>query len=96
MLNPYSVLGITPETSDADTRLRYLELIREFTPELHPEKFADIRRAFELVGTLSARAEYHLIGFVKHVTLDDLVQEWKCRNPVRLKLDQLVKLAESR
>jgi curved DNA-binding protein CbpA len=94
VLNPYQALGITPATSEAETRTKYLGLIREFTPEQHPERFAEIRQAFELVGTLSARADYHLYGFTRSVTLDDVIKELKCRTPVRVKLDQLSSITQ--
>ena len=94
MADPYQVLGVSPSATDAEVRQRYLALIREFTPEQHPERFAEVRQAYELIGTLEDRAEYHLYEFVKQATLDELVKELRCRMPPRrITLDQLTKLA---
>ena len=46
MTDPYAVLGLSPDSDDAAIRRRYLELVRQYTPEHHPKKFAEIRAAF--------------------------------------------------
>ena len=47
MNDPYSLLGIEPDADDETIRRRYLELVRQFPPEHHPEKFAAVRAAYE-------------------------------------------------
>jgi curved DNA-binding protein CbpA len=39
MSDPYTVLGLPPDSDDDTIRRRYLELVRRFPPEHHPEKF---------------------------------------------------------
>lgn len=43
----YHTLGLTPDCSEAELRKRYLELVRQYPPESYPEKFSQIREAYE-------------------------------------------------
>jgi DnaJ-class molecular chaperone len=45
--DPYQVLGIDISADTQQIRARYLALVREFPPERAPEKFAEIRAAYE-------------------------------------------------
>ena len=42
----YEILGVEKENTD-NLKARYIELIRKHTPEHEPEKFMEIREAFE-------------------------------------------------
>lgn len=59
-MNPYDVLGILPPTDDAAIRKRYLELVREFPPERHPERFAEINQAYVMIQNANQRLRYTL------------------------------------
>ncbi len=45
--NPFQTLGIPEDAGEAEIRARYLELVKQFPPERNPEKFREIRAAFE-------------------------------------------------
>jgi len=60
MPDPYQVLGLPPESGDDAIRRRYLELVRQFPPERHPERFAAVRQAYETLRDLDARLSYRL------------------------------------
>lgn len=45
--DPFAVLGIVPTASDDQVRTRYLELVREHSPETSPEKFQQIHLAYQ-------------------------------------------------
>jgi hypothetical protein len=45
--DPFAVLGVPPTASDDDVRARYLELVRQYSPESEPEKFQQIHRAYQ-------------------------------------------------
>ncbi len=47
MADPFAVLGVPQGAGEAEIRARYLELVKEFPPERNPEKFREIRAAFE-------------------------------------------------
>jgi DnaJ-class molecular chaperone len=46
MSNPYVTLGLSVEADQTRIRQRYLELVREFPPDRAPERFAEIREAY--------------------------------------------------
>lgn len=60
MNNPYLILRVTPEASDAEIRRAYLEGVREFPPEREPARFQAIARAYELIRDEPARLRYYL------------------------------------
>ena len=43
----YHTLGLSPDCSEEELRKRYLELVRRYPPESHPEKFSQIYEAYE-------------------------------------------------
>lgn len=45
--DPFHVLGVPPDAGEAEVRARYLELVKQFPPEREPEKFREVRAAFE-------------------------------------------------
>ena len=45
MSDPYTVLGLALDSTDEAIRRRYLQLVRTYTPERAPERFAAIREA---------------------------------------------------
>ena len=48
-LQPWEVLGVSPDASEETVRARYLELVRAHSPERDPEGFRRIHRAYELL-----------------------------------------------
>jgi hypothetical protein len=42
-------LGVSPDADEAQIRARYLELVKQYPPERDPEKFQEIRTAFDAV-----------------------------------------------
>ena len=46
MKDPFQILGLPQDATDDAIRVRYLTLVKEFSPERHPEKFAEIRKAY--------------------------------------------------
>lgn len=47
MQNYYEVLGISPEASQGEIKKAYFKLVRQYSPEKDPEKFREIRAAYE-------------------------------------------------
>jgi curved DNA-binding protein CbpA len=80
MDDPYAVLGLAPDCDDEAIRRRYLELVRQFSPEHHPEKFAAVRAAYERLRDLNTRLRYRLFEAGKKETVDALVEEIACRS----------------
>jgi curved DNA-binding protein CbpA len=91
--NPYTVLGLAPDSDDDAIRRRYLELVRQFSPEHHPEKFAAIRAAYESLRDLNTRLRYRLFEAGKEESVDALIEEVTCRKARRrLSLEMLLSI----
>jgi curved DNA-binding protein CbpA len=95
--DPYAVMDLPADADDEAIRRRYLELVRQFTPEREPEKFAAIRSAYEALKDLNTRLRHRLFERGKAETIDVLIQEVACRSPRRrVSLDTLVQIAQAR
>ena len=83
MTDPYAVLGLAPDSDDEAIRRRYLELVRQFSPEHHPEKFAAVRAAYESLRDLNTRLRYRLFEAGKNESVEGIIEEITCRTPRR-------------
>jgi curved DNA-binding protein CbpA len=91
MTDPYAVLGLPADSDDETIRRRYLELVKQFSPEHHPEKFAAIRQAYESLRDLDTRLRHRLFEAGKNESMDTLLEELACRTSRRrLSLQALV------
>jgi curved DNA-binding protein CbpA len=94
--DPYEVLGLERHADEAAVRRRYLELVREFSPDRAPERFAEIRAAYEQVRDPAARLEAQLFGPATGESLEGVAAALRARlRDARLPLDALLALAES-
>jgi curved DNA-binding protein CbpA len=83
MSDPYEVLGLPGDADDDTIRARYLELVRQYSPEHHPERFAAIRAAYESLRDLDTRLRHKLFEAGKRETIDAILEEVECRSPRR-------------
>ena len=83
MTDPYAVLGLPPDSDDEAIRRRYLELVRQFSPEHHPEKFAAVRQAYESLRDLDTRLRHRLFEAGRKESIDAIIEEVACRSPRR-------------
>jgi curved DNA-binding protein CbpA len=74
---------LPPDCDDDAIRGRYLELVRQFSPEHHPERFAAVRAAYEKLRDINTRLRYRLFEAGKRETIDALLEEIACRSPRR-------------
>lgn len=62
--NPYEVLGVKPDATDAEIRSIYRKLAKQFHPDLNPgnkqaeARFKEIGSAYEIVGDKAKRARF--------------------------------------
>src|SRR5437588_9709785 len=95
MADPYAVLGLPADSDDETIRRRYLELVRQFSPEHHPEKFSAVRQAYESLRDLNTRLRYRLFEAGKQESVDKLIEELTCRSSRRrLSLEALLSVAK--
>ncbi len=83
MTDPYAVLGLPDDSDDEAIRRRYLELVRQYSPEHHPEKFAAIRADYEQLRDLNTRLRHRLFEAGKRESIDAILEEIECRSPRR-------------
>ena len=58
--DPYAVLGIERTSDEAVIKRAYFRLVREYPPEREPEKFQELRAAYDQVRTVEARSQTDL------------------------------------
>jgi curved DNA-binding protein CbpA len=75
MTDPYAVLGLPADADDEAIRRRYLELVKQFSPEHHPEKFAQVRRAYEMLRDLETRLKHRLFEAGKTDSIDAILED---------------------
>src|SRR5436190_15135871 len=96
MTDAHAILGLPADSDDETIRRRYLELVRQFTPEHHPQKFAEVRAAYEQLKDLNTRLRYRLFEAGKNESLDTIIEELSCRSPRRrLSLAQLLQFLQA-
>ncbi len=83
MSDPYQVLGLPADSDDGAIRRRYLELVKQFSPEHHPERYAAIRQAYETLRDLDTRLRFRLFEAGRKENVDAILEEIACRSPRR-------------
>ena len=61
MRDPFTVLGVADDAGDTEIRRRYLALVREFPPDRAPERFQELRAAYEALSDERKRLETKLL-----------------------------------
>ncbi|MHC5543691.1 DnaJ domain-containing protein, partial [Singulisphaera rosea] len=70
MSDPYEILGVPRHADEAEIRRRYLELVREFSPDRAPERFVEIRTAYDEVRDPAKRLEMQILHVESTDSLD--------------------------
>jgi curved DNA-binding protein CbpA len=95
--DPYAVLELPADADDDAIRRKYLEMVRQYTPEREPEKFAAVRSAYEALKDLNTRLRHRLFERGRAETIDVLIEEVACRSPRRrVSLETLVQVVTAR
>jgi curved DNA-binding protein CbpA len=58
--DPYVMLGIDRQADEAEIKRAYFRLVREYPPEREPEKFQQVRAAYEQLRTAEVRSQTDL------------------------------------
>ena len=59
--DPFTVLGVSESADDAAIKQRYLTLVRACPPDREPDRFQEIRQAYEALRTKRGRLEVQLL-----------------------------------
>lgn len=69
MKNYYAILGVTPDSTDAEIKAAYRRLARKFHPDINPygtTKFKEISEAYEVLSDAKKKLQYDTLnGFFK-------------------------------
>lgn len=77
MSDPMKVLGISANADAETIRQRYLELIRTYSPERDPERFREIRAAYELVSDPLVRIHAKLFDAEEEYSLQKFADQYR-------------------
>lgn len=83
MADPFAVFDLPPDADDEAIRRRYLQLVKEYSPERQPEKFAEIRQAYDKLKDLDTRLRYRLFEAGKAESVDAIIEDLTCRTSRR-------------
>jgi curved DNA-binding protein CbpA len=84
MRDPYQVLDLPPDADDEAIRRRYLELVKQFPPGQHGERFNEVRRAYEQLRDLATRVRHRLFEIgAENDSIEKITEELACRSPRR-------------
>ena len=98
MSGPYEVLGLPRTADEAETRRRYLELVRQFPPDRDPSRFAEVRAAFDQIRDPVRRLKAQLLEVESVDTIEAIAADLRARLRDRLMhapLNILLALAEA-
>ncbi|MBF0101420.1 MAG: DnaJ domain-containing protein [Desulfobacterales bacterium] len=70
MITAYLILGVSLDATNEEIRKRYLQLVKEFTPEKYPEKFQEISNAYESIKNEQHRVELMMFGSYKQTDVE--------------------------
>jgi curved DNA-binding protein CbpA len=93
----FDVLGLTKDATEAEIRERYLELVRAFSPERAPARFAAIHSAYSALRDPTARLESQLFNIAcESDSFDSLASELRQRlSRARVPVETLLSVADS-
>ncbi|MBY0457986.1 MAG: DnaJ domain-containing protein [Gemmataceae bacterium] len=96
MPSAHETLGVSSTATAAEIRTRYLQLVREFPPDRAPERFAEIRAAFDELRDPGPQLERRLFSLSTNDSLDALQNELRARlNLAKLPSAVLLSLADA-
>ncbi len=96
MNDPYEILGVSPQADEAQIRSRYLDLVREFPPDRAPERFAEVRAAYDALRDPVMQAERQLLSLATTDSLEKIESDLRARlRNARLPVAALLALADA-
>jgi len=75
-MDPFFVLGVTCDTTDAEVEAHYRALLAQMPPDSAGERFATLRAAYEALRTPRGRVDAALFHFDESGTALTHVDDW--------------------
>jgi DnaJ-class molecular chaperone len=96
MTDAHETLGLPSTATEAEIRSRYLQLVREFPPDRAPERFAEIRAAFDELRNPVVQLERKVFSLYTTDSLVELQNELRARLKIaQLPTAALISLADA-
>lgn len=97
MDDPFAILGVAPDAPETDIRKRYLELVRKHSPDRDPERFREIRQAYDAVSDPETRLDRMIFQSKTDDSLERLLSDTARKIAARrIPVDTLLQLSETR
>jgi DnaJ-class molecular chaperone len=77
MTNPFETLGLSHDADTEAIRRRYLELVRQYSPERSPQKFAEIRAAYDRLRDPVVNLESRIFSVTASQSFDSLATQMR-------------------
>jgi curved DNA-binding protein CbpA len=74
-MDPFGILGISPDATDDQIRAAYLVKVRECPPDRSPEQFEKVRDAYEQLRDPRARIRHRLFSVDPRAPLGSVFAE---------------------
>lgn len=95
MIDPFVTLGVPPDADEATIRRCYLRLVKEHSPEKSPQKFAEIRAAYDELRDPIHRIERQVFAIRSRESIEDIMADVQARvRTARIPTGTLLSLAE--
>lgn len=95
MSDAWQVLGLSSDADEKAVRKRYLELVRQHSPERSPQRFSEIQAAYDELRDPARRLRRQLFDIGDVDSLEDIIAEVRGRlRNARIPVDVLLSLAE--
>ncbi len=95
MRDPWAILNLDATADETAIRRRYLELVKQHPPDRDPERFREVRQAYERVRDPLERLRTLLFGLEGDRPLDSIIAELRSQlQQSRIPTSALLQLAE--
>jgi curved DNA-binding protein CbpA len=95
MVDPYQTLGLSSDADEATVRRRYLELVKQYSPEKSPQKFSQIRAAYDELRDPVRRLTKQIFQVRTRESLEDIIADILARvRSARIPTETLLSFAE--
>jgi curved DNA-binding protein CbpA len=95
MSDPYKVLDVPHNADEAAIRQRYLELVRQFPPDRFPERFAEVRAAYDDLRDPVTRLKNQIFEFNDSESIEDAIADVRSRiRAARIPVETLLSLGD--